>query len=38
MFTIINDFLINDFFTFLPGWIIIFIICNVIGKGVRSGR
>ena len=38
MFTIILDFIMNDFFKFLPGWILIFIVCNVIGKGVRLGR
>ena len=38
MFTIIQDFILNDFFVFLPSWILVFIICNVIGKGVRIGR
>lgn len=35
MFTIIKEFLIDDFFDLLPLWTLVFIICGVIGKGVR---
>ena len=38
MFLIIKEFILEDFFVMLPSWILVFIVCNIIGKGVRIGR